>query len=436
MLVGLDAQGGLEGQHLRALGDGPLHLFRLGGHVLLAAAVDAGHLVRPKADGGAGHVHGNVAAADDHHVLSGEVRHLVVTDVAQQLHGGDDAQAVLPLNAGLLVRVGADGEIQAVVLLLQLVKGHVHTHIHAGMYLDTQREDGGDLRVQLLPGQTVAGDAVAHHAPQLALLFVHGDPVAHKGQVVCGGETAGAAAHNGHGLAGGGGGLRLGHIPGVVHGVTLEPPDIQSVVHHVPAAAGLAGVLADVGAGGGEGIVLADQAHRVAAAALADEGDVAGNIHPGGAQRHAGHGVFEAPQAPVVEDVLLVVVPEAPQAHENQIGRVDADGAVRGVHNHLGGALNAVENLHAGLAVQHLADHVGQLGQPHPARHALAAGLGTAEVQKIQRHVHRAQTRGAGGDPPLHVPVQLLHHGLGLAGGLDFQSAHTVTSFRKVCLVS
>ena len=283
VLVGLDAQGGLEGQHLRALGDGPLHLFRLGGHVLLAAAVDAGHLVRPKADGGAGHVHGNVAAADDHHVLSGEVRHLVVTDVAQQLHGGDDAQAVLPLNAGLLVRVGADGEIQAVVLLLQLVKGHVHTHIHAGMYLDTQREDGGDLRVQLLPGQTVAGDAVAHHAPQLALLFVHGDPVAHKGQVVCGGETAGAAAHNGHGLAGGGGGLRLGHIPGVVHGVTLEPPDIQSVVHHVPAAAGLAGVLADVGAGRGEGIVLADEADGIAAASLADEGDIARDVHPGGA---------------------------------------------------------------------------------------------------------------------------------------------------------
>ena len=303
------------------------------------------------------------------------------------------------------------------------------------MYLNAQRQDGGDLRVQLLPGQAVVGDAVAHHAAQLVLLFVHRDLVAHEGQVVGCREAPGAAAHNGHGLAGGGGGFRLGHVPGVVHGVALEAPDVQGVVHHVPSAPGLAGVLADVGAGGGEGVVLADQAHRVIAAALADQGDVARDIHPGGAQRHTGHGVFEAAQAPVVEDVLLIVVPEAPNPHEDQVGRVNADGAVRRVHDHLGSALDAVQNLHAGLAVQHLPDHIGKLGQPHPAGHALAAGLGTAEIQKVQRHVHRAQPRGACGNPPLHVPVQLLHHGLGLTGGLDFQSAHTVTSFRKVCLV-
>ena len=46
------------------------------------------------------------------------------------------------------------------------------------------------------------------------------------------------------------------------------------------------------------------------------------------------------------------------------------------------------------------------------------------EVEKIQRHIHRAQSRRAGGNPPLHIPVKLLHHGLGLAGHFDFQSAH------------
>ena len=42
----------------------------------------------------------------------------------------------------------------------------------------------------------------------------------------------------------------------MIHGVPLESADVQRVIHHVPAAAGLAGVLADVGAGGGGGIAL------------------------------------------------------------------------------------------------------------------------------------------------------------------------------------
>lgn len=74
----------------------------------------------------------------------------------------------------------------------------------------------------------------------------------------------------------------------MVHGVELESTDIQGVVHHIPAAAGL-----------------------------------------------AGHRVLQAAQAAVMEDVLLIVIPEAPQAHQHQIGGVDADGAVRRIHDDL-----------------------------------------------------------------------------------------------------
>ena len=356
--------------------------------------------------------------------------------MAQQLHGGDDPQAVLPLNARLFVGMGPDGEIEAVVLLLQFVKGNIGAHVHPGMYLNAQGQDGGNLPVQLLPGEAVAGDAVAHHAAQGLLLLIDRNLVAHEGQIVGRRQSAGAAADNRHGFPGGLGGLGLGHVPGLVHGVALQPPDVQRVVHHVPPAAGLAGVLADIGAGRGEGIVLADEAHRVLAAALADEGDVARDIHPGGAQRHAGHGVLKAPQAAVVEDMLLVIVPEALEAHEDQAGGVGADGAVRRVHNDLGGFLNPPEDAQIRLPVQHLPDHVGQLGQSDAAGHALAAGLGPAEVQEIQGHVHGAEARRAGRDAPLHVPVELLHHRLGLAGGLHFQSAHDFTSLLKVFLVS
>ena len=185
-------------------------------------------------------------------------------------------------------------------------------------------------------------------------------------------------------------------------------------------------MLADVGAGGGEGIVLPDEPHGIGTAALVHQGDIPGDIHAGGAQGHAGHGVLQAAQAAVMEDVLLIVIPEALQAHENQVGGVNADGAVRRVHDDLGSGLDPVQDLQLGLALQHLPDHVGKLGQADAAGHALAAGLGLAQVQEIQRHVHRAQARRAGGDPPLHVPVQLLHHGLCLAGHLHFQSAHVM----------
>ena len=316
--------------------------------------------------------------------------------------------------------MGADGDVQAVMLLPELVEGDILAYLHAGLDFNAQGQDGVDLRVQLLPGEAVAGDAVAHHAAQLGLLLVDRDLVAHEGQVVGGGETAGTAADDGNGLAGSGSLLGLGHIAGVVHSVALQPTDVQGVVHHVPAAAGLAGMLADVGAGGGEGIVLPDKPHGIGAAALVHQGDVTGDIHAGGAQSHAGHRVLQAAQAAVVENVLLIVIPETLQAHQHQIGGVNADGAVRRVHDDLGSGLDPVQDLQLGLALQHLPDHVGKLGQSDAAGHALAAGLGLAQVQEIQRHIHRAQARRAGGDPPFHVPVQLLHHSLCLTRHLDF----------------
>ena len=125
-----------------------------------------------------------------------------------------------------------------------------------------------------------------------------------------------------------------------------------------------------------------------------------------------------------MKNVLLIVVPEALEPHQYQLRRIHADGAVRRIHDHLGGVLNPTQNSHGRISVQHFPNHVGKLRQSNAAGHALAAGLRLTEVEKIQRHIHRAQSRRAGGNPPLHIPVKLLHHGLGLAGHFDFQSAH------------
>ena len=86
LFVGLDTHRGLEGEKLRALGQRALHLLGQGRHVLLAAAVDAADFLGAQADGAASDVHGHVAAADDDHLLAGEVGQDIVADAAQQLH--------------------------------------------------------------------------------------------------------------------------------------------------------------------------------------------------------------------------------------------------------------------------------------------------------------------------------------------------------------
>ena len=79
-----------------------------------------------------------------------------------------------------------------------------------------------------------------------------------------------------------------------------------------------------------------------------------------------------------MEDVLLIVLAEAPNAQQHHIGCFEADGAVRRVGNDLGGAFDKIHGLQGGSAVQHLLNEHCQLTQPDAAGHALAAGLGMA----------------------------------------------------------
>ena len=315
--------------------------------------------------------------------------------------------------------MSADGDVDAVVLSPQLLKLDILTHIHLGVDGDAQGEDGVDLLVQLFPGEAVAGDTVAQHPAQLAALLVHVHLVAHEGQVVGGGEAAGTAADDGHPLARGGGAQGLRHIPGRVHGVALQPADVHGIVDHVPAAAGLAGVLAYVGAGHREGVVLADEADGVLAAAGADEGDIAGDVDAGRAQGHAGDRILQVAQASVVMDVLPVVVREATDAVQHQLGGMAADGAGGGGGDGLGGLLDKLHVPGLCPSLQHIAQQDGQLTQANPAGDALPAGLGVAEVQKVHGHVHRTQARRRRGDAPLHVVVELVYHHLRPIRGFD-----------------
>ena len=84
--------------------------------------------------------------------------------------------------------------------------------IHAGF--DAQVQNALDFGVQHITRGSKAGDAVAHHAAQFGALVKQGHVVALKCQLVGRRQACGAAADDGHGLAGHGGGLGVGQLVG------------------------------------------------------------------------------------------------------------------------------------------------------------------------------------------------------------------------------
>lgn len=420
--VGLHPDGGLQGEDLTALGHGALHLFGQGGHVGDAAAVDALDGLGPQTDGGAGGVHGHIAAAYDDHVFAGEVGLGLADGGVQQLNGGQHPVGLLAGDAQGLVEGGADGQVDAVVVLAELFQGHIGAYGTVELDLHAGGEDAVNVPLQIGAGQTVAGDAVAEHTAQLGFLLEDGAFMTHQGEEVGGGQAGGAAAHDGDALAGGGGAGRGGHVPGVVHGKALDAPDVQGGVHDGPAAVGLAGVLTDETTDRGEGVVLPDEANGVVVALLAHQGNVAGNVHMGRAQLHAGD-ALEVGGAAAVGGVGHVVVVEGHVAVQDHLGGLEADGAVGAVYDGLGGAEDDLQISLGALACQQLVQQVGQTVQTDAAGHAFAAALGQAKFQKGTGQLHRAVAAGGGGNAPLHVGVQVIHRALGVLPGGDTKPA-------------
>ena len=87
--------------------------------------------------------------------------------------------------------------------------------------------------------------------------------------------------------------------------------------------------------------------------------------------------------------MLLVVVPEALQTVQHKAGGVPPDGAVGGGLHGAGGLFDDGQRRHVRSAVQHGGDQLAQLPQTDTAGDALTAGLGVAQLQKRQRHIHR-----------------------------------------------
>ena len=181
-------------------------------------------------------------------------------------------------------------------------------------------------------------------------------------------------------------------------------------------------MLADVRAGRGEWVILADEAHGVGVAAVLDEHEIARDIHARRAQCYAGNGLAHAAKAAVAQNMLFVVVAEALHAVKHQARRIAANGAVGAVDDHARHALDDRDGLHRGFALEHLLHQLRKLAEADTAGNALAARLRMAEVQKALGQVHRTQSRRACGDTPLHIAVQPVDDSLGMGGRHNIES--------------
>ena len=117
-------QGRGQIDHLDALAQGLFHFVLKGRHLIPGAAVDDGH-VRPQSNGGAGHVDGDVAAADDRQLLA-DLLGLAQVVAPQELHPLDHARGVLVGDAQGFAHVAADAQEDGLIAFVEeAIQGEV-----------------------------------------------------------------------------------------------------------------------------------------------------------------------------------------------------------------------------------------------------------------------------------------------------------------------
>ena len=174
----------LQRENLAAFALCFLDLLSERGHIGHTSAVDARYCGGTETDCGSGCIHRHVAAADDADALALEVRHAALADVAEQLHRGVYADCVFAGNANLLVVMRTDGDVNRVVLILNLSERNIAADGNAGVHLNAGGQDEVDIRIQLVLRQTIIRNAVAQHAAELGTLVIDYDLMTHQRQEI------------------------------------------------------------------------------------------------------------------------------------------------------------------------------------------------------------------------------------------------------------
>ena len=317
---------------------------------------------------------------------------MVLRNLMEEVHGGQNALGVLAGDIGFPAALAADGEIKGLVALApQVIQGHILADLHAAANLHAHLPQHIDFRLDDRPVQLVAGDAVGQHAAGLLVLFKDGGLVAHLRQEESAAETCRASAHNGDLLVKAAGLDLGGHnfrdVPGFGVQILLGDElfhlvDGNGLIHGAPGAGILAPAVADPSADRGEGIHTLDEGEGLLVPALSRHFQVALNGNVGGAGGLAGGGAGGIAVDPVLVPVVDVPLVRAPGGVVGEL--------VAGVLHRAGGFAQLLAQLHraggadlhapaAGHAVSciHLgnvggAGHVGgveQLGGPQGVAH-------------------------------------------------------------------
>ena len=247
--------------------------------------------------------------------------------------------------------------------------------------------------------------------------------MSHQLEIERRGQAARSAADDGDALAGGRIRLDGRHVQGIVDREVLESADVDRVVDHISAAARLTRMLADIGTGGRERIVLADELDRVGIPSGADEGDVARDVDMSRTQGDTRHRLGQSARTAVVLDMFDVIVAEALDAAQNHGGGLIADGTVGGIRNGARGLFDPRNGVQRRAFAEDVVHQVGELAESDAAGHTLAAGLGMAELEEAKRDINRAESRRAGGNTPFEVLIQTLDDLLRLIRGFQTESA-------------
>ena len=283
----------------------------------------------------------------------------------------------------------------------------------------------GDLGVEQGFGKAVVRNAVAEHAAQLGALLVHGYGMAHAGKVVRRGKAARAAADNRNLLAG-----RLADFGGtvggfVIAGVALQAADVHRRIDEAATAGVLAGVLAYVCAGAGEGVVFADELNGIVETPGLDQCDVSGDVDVCGASLNAGNGMVGRAHATAF-GMQLVVVAEGAHAGKGHFSCLGANGAVgRDAHVFSKGFDAGKVGLGC-RSVEHAVEQRLDLRQADAAGDALAARLRAAQGNEAARHIDGAGTLRMRNKTTGHILAHAAHGLLRFARGTDFQWAHGI----------
>ena len=152
-----------------------------------------------QAHGGARHVDGHVAAADDHDALA-QFDLEAQVDVDEEIDAVVNARQVRAGNVQLTALVEPGGQQNRIELRAQIGKGNIAAYGHARMQRDAQGQNVIDFHLDDFPRKAELRNAQIEHSAGNGGRLEDLDGVTQQGEIVRAGEAANARAHDGDSL--------------------------------------------------------------------------------------------------------------------------------------------------------------------------------------------------------------------------------------------